>query len=89
VSYELRLNAAAARAALEALASCNLLEISVTTDIRYRLRPGTQELYDQCEALAEANRTNPLAVVRFMNDTHRRAVKDFADAFRVRRRDDR
>jgi hypothetical protein len=81
----LRISTVAARAALEALASRNLLEISLTTDIRYRFQPGTPVLREHCDAFAEAYRMNPLAIVRFFTDTHRRAVRDFADAFRLRR----
>lgn len=74
-----------ARAALEALASRNLLEISLTTDVRYRFQPGTAELLELCGALVDTYRTNPLAIVRILTDAHRRAVRDFADAFRLRR----
>ena len=81
----LRISTRAAGAALEALASRNLMEISLTTDVRYRFQPGTPTLHAQCEAFAEAYRTEPLAVIRFVTDAHRRAVRDFADAFRVRR----
>ena len=86
---ELGLDVLAARAALEDLASRNLMEIGLTTDVRYRLQPGTSELREACEAFADAYRTNPLAIARFVADTRRRKLKDFADAFRMRRHDNR
>lgn len=89
VGEELGISTRMARATLERLASRNLLEISVTTDIRYRFQPGTALLQGRCEAFAEAYRTNPAAILRFVTDAHRRAIRDFADAFRVRRHDDR
>jgi len=89
VAAELRMSTGMARLALEGLATRNLMAISLTTDIRYRFQPGTSTLRDDCEAFAEAYRTNPVAMLRFVTDTQRRAIRDFADAFRLRRHDDR
>jgi hypothetical protein len=88
-SQALHLSVTATGAALEHLASHNLLEISLTTDVRYRLQPGTPTLGSYCEAFARAYRTNPLAIARYVTDTHQRAIQEFADAFRVRGHDDR
>lgn len=89
VAEALGINATIARDALERLASRNLLAISVTTDVRYQFQPGTTMLRDAGEQFAEACRTNRIAVVRLVTDTQRRAMRDFADAFRLRRHDDR
>ena len=75
--------------ALERLASRNLLAISITTDVRYQFQPGTTTLRDASEAFAEACRTNPIAVFRLVTDRQRRAMREFSDAFRLRRHDDR
>jgi hypothetical protein len=75
-----------ARAALEHLAAHNLLEIRVTGDVRYQFRPGTAALEQQVAACIEAYRTNPIALWRLAPATHeRRSIRDFADAFRMRR----
>lgn len=78
-----------ARRALEHLASRNLLGIRVTNDIRYQFQPGTPALADACAACAEAYRTNPVAILRLIAELPRRSIRAFADAFRIRRDDDR
>lgn len=77
------------RAALERLASRNLLAIRITTDVHYQFQPGTATLRAASELFAEACRTNRMALFRLMTDTQRRAMRDFSDAFRLRRHDDR
>lgn len=85
VARGLHIPETAARAALEHLAGRNLLEIRLTGDIRYQFRPGNEELRDQALACAEAYRADPLAVVRAVSASARTSVRDFADAFRIRR----
>jgi hypothetical protein len=80
----------AARAILEHLAAHNLLEIRVTGDVRYQFRPGTPELCQAAAASIEAYRTNPALLYRALPPAPaRRGARDFADAFRIRRDDDR
>jgi hypothetical protein len=85
---ELGLALAVARRGLDALASRNLLDIRITGDVRYQFRPGTDALRAAARAAEDAYRTNPLAVVTLVAQTGRRGLRDFADAFRLRRDDD-
>jgi predicted ArsR family transcriptional regulator len=85
VARELHISESAARAALEHLAADNLLEIRLTGDVRYQFHPGTEDLREQALACADAYRTDPLAVVRAVSASARTSVRDFADAFRIRR----
>lgn len=90
VGRDLLIDRREARAMLEHLAAHNLLEIRLTEDVRYQFRPGTQELYDAATACVAAYRENPIAVWRAVaGPGGRRSVRDFADAFRIRRHDDR
>jgi hypothetical protein len=86
---ELGMAMSAARRGLDALAARNLLDIRITGDVRYQFRPGTEELRAAARATEEAYRTNPLAVVQLVAQTGKRGLRDFADAFRIRRDDDR
>lgn len=77
-----------ARQLLEHLAAHNLLDIRVTGDVRYRFRPGTQELAAAAEACVDSYRAKPAAVWRALGSGRgQRAIRDFADAFRIRRDD--
>lgn len=78
----------AARRSLDQLARRNLLDIRITDDVRYRFAPGTPELEATAQAVAAAYRRNPISIVQLV-DTSRRSLRDFADAFRIRRDDDR
>ena len=85
---ELGLSVGRARAALDALATHNLLDIRISDDVRYQFRPGTVELEEAALAVAAAYRRRPSALVQFVGGRASRSVRDFADAFRIRRRDD-
>lgn len=87
---ELGLTERAATGVLDSLATRNLLDIRITDDVRYQFRPGTPELEEAARAFAAAYRLNPLAVVQAVTkrDKAPRSVRDFADAFRIRRDDD-
>jgi hypothetical protein len=89
VARELGVSPPAARRALDHLASRNLLDIRITGDVRYQFRPGTQALREAAQATAAAYRTNPVAVIGLVAGTTRRSILDFADAFRIRKDDDR
>lgn len=82
-------DASTARRTLEHLASRNLLSIRVTNDVRYQFQPGTPALAAACAECAEAYRTNPVALLRLVAELPRRNIRAFADAFRIRRDDDR
>jgi hypothetical protein len=74
---------------LDRLAAKNLLDIRVTEHVRFRYRPGTAELEQAGAAFVEAYRKNPLAIVKLVTARRPRSVTDFANAFRIRRGDDR
>jgi hypothetical protein len=91
VARELLMAKANARASLEHLASQNLLEIRVTGDIRYQFNPGTPTLRRAADGCMEVYRRDPMALWRLASEKleRRRSIRDFADAFRIRRHDDR
>ena len=66
----------------------NLLDIRITGDIRYQYRPGTPELRESAEACVAAFRTRPLDLVQLVTGPSATSVRDFADAFRLRRKQD-
>jgi hypothetical protein len=86
---ELGITTTSARRALDHLAAHNLLDIRITGDVRYQYRPGTDDLRAAARATEEAYRSNPLALAQLVTGTARRGIRDFADAFRIRRDDDR
>lgn len=86
---ELGTSAAAARRVLDRLAAHNLLDIRITGDVRYQFRPGTEDLRQAALTAAEAYRSNPLALAQLVTAAAARRIRDFADAFRIRRDDDR
>ena|SRR5690349_15426868 len=77
-----------ARQALDFFGSRNLLDIRITGDVRYQFRPGTAELRDRANACAAAYRTQPFDLARLVSGPSAASVRDFADAFRVRRQRD-
>jgi hypothetical protein len=89
VARDLAITTRDARAALERLASHNLLEIRVTADVRYQFHPGTADLLAAAHECVEAYHRKPIALWRLASQQlDRRGVRDFADAFRIRRDDD-
>lgn len=84
---DLGISTTAARHGFDHLAARNLLDIRITGDVRYQFRPGTDELRAAARAAEEAYRTNPLAVAQLVSIPARRGIRDFADAFRLRRED--
>jgi hypothetical protein len=80
-----------ARATLERFAQQNLLDIRISDDVRYRFQPGTDQLETAASAFAAAYRRDPALVVQYVAESAAEtdSLRDFADAFRIRRRDDR
>jgi hypothetical protein len=89
MAREVGIAESAARKALDRLARGNLLDIRLTGDVRYRFGPGTQDLDAQAAAFAAAYRKNPVDVVRLIVRSLPDSLRDFADAFRIKRDDDR
>jgi hypothetical protein len=86
---EFGLTPTAARAALDRFAAQNLLDLRLAEDVRYQFCPGTEELRAAARETLDAYRTNPIAVARAAMSQTGRGITDFADAFRIRRDDDR
>ena len=78
-----------AHAALDHLAKHNLLDIRITGEVRYRFHPGTETLREAAVACVDEFRRKPVEILEVVAGTPRRAIRDFADAFRIRRDDDR
>jgi|SRR5687768_5218582 len=74
--------------ALDFFGARNLLDIRITGAIRYQFRPGTPELRSAAEASVSAFRTRPLDLAQLVKGPAATSVRDFADAFRVRRKTD-
>ena len=79
-----------ARVTLERFARQNLLDIRISDDVRYRFQPGTEQLEALAWAFAAAYRQDPALVVQFVAESAGHdSLRDFADAFRIRRNVDR
>jgi hypothetical protein len=85
---EMGLSVPETRRALDYFGARNLLDIRITDDIRYQYRPGTAELREVAEAAAAAFRTRPLDLGKLVTGPSATSARDFADAFRVRRKTD-
>jgi hypothetical protein len=85
---ELGVSESTARTALDALASRNLLDVRIGESVLYRLDPTPSATARAAERILVAARTRRTAVLTAIA-AGRRAVGDFADAFRIskRRRD--
>ena len=89
VARELGIGARQAQAALDHLAKHNLLDIRITGDVRYQFQPGTDELRAAAQASVDEFRRRPVEVLEVITALGRRGIRDFADAFRIRKDDDR
>ena len=89
MARQLSITTAVARRSLDQLARSNLLDIRITGDVRYRFRPGSGELDAQATCFAAAYRADPVRIVQLVAASSGRGARDFADAFRLRRNDDR
>lgn len=89
MAREVGITEAAAHKTLERLARGNLLDIRVTGAVRYQFKPGTPDLESQAGMFAAAYRQNPVHIVRLVVPSLPRSLRDFADAFRMKRNDDR
>lgn len=74
---------------LDRFVARNLLDVRITDDVRYRFSPGRAGLREATEAFVEAYQRSPALVMQLLLPSRRRSMEDFADAFRIRRDDDR
>lgn len=84
---EIGIGGGAARQSLDHLARGNLLDIRITGDVRYQFKPGTAALEAAALACASVYRSDPVRVVQLVARSATRSVRDFADAFRFRGKD--
>ena len=90
VAQRASLNASAAMRALDHFVRANLLDIRISDAVRYRFHPGTEDLTMLATAFAAAYHENPVAVVKLVARSGvSDSVRDFADAFRLKRDDTR
>ena len=89
MARETGLSVTGARHALDHFVRRHLLDIRVTGDVRYSFSPADGQLREAALACAAAYRSRPLAVLKSLTEARRAPVRDFADAFRIRRDDDR
>jgi hypothetical protein len=87
VSRQLGVSSARTRAALDALAANNLLDIRLTDDIRYRFRPGRTELEDGALAVAAIYQRQRSALVRIVSRRSPREIRDLETTSGSRKRD--
>jgi hypothetical protein len=73
--------------ALDHLAKANLLDIRISEAIHYRFHPGADDLASQAGVFIAAYHRNPVELVKLIaRSAVSNSVRDFADAFRMRRR---
>ena len=78
-----------AESVLENLARRNLLDVRIAGALRYQFSPASQELEQSVIALVDAYHENPVAVTQFVAESMHQRLRDFSDAFRIRRDDPR
>lgn len=84
VASELGIPGQTAEKALDALASNNFLDIKIANDLLYRFNPVT-ELRPATEAVIEAYRQQRTSMTRFVASIAADPIRDFADAFRLKK----
>jgi hypothetical protein len=85
VARETGIQPAVAARILDRFAARNLLDIRVTDDVRYQYQPAVPEVATAGTAFAETYRRNPAGLMRLVARRHGGSLRDFADAFRIRR----
>jgi len=69
---------------LEALGGCNLLDIHIGAEMRYRFEPANEALRTGVRDLVSLYRTHRAAVIGYVAGRRFRALRDFSDAFRIK-----
>ena len=86
VAVQTGLSASEVRIVFDAFVRRNLLDVRISNEIRYQLRPGTEDLVNATHAIAAEYRRAPARIVQAVAHRPGRGVSDFADAFRLKRR---
>ena len=80
----------AATRALDHFAKANLLDIRISDAVHYRFHPGTDDLASRARMFTAAYHKNPVKLVTLIARSGiSDSVRDFADAFRIKRNDNR
>jgi hypothetical protein len=88
VAAELQTSQGAAGERLEALASKNLLDVRISDDLFYRYAPVSPALQAAVSETLRAYKGNPVAVSAGLYSLPLDEIRDFAEAFRIRKRRD-
>jgi hypothetical protein len=90
IARKVLITESAAMRALDHFAKANLLDIRISDAIHYRFHPGTEDLASRAAVFTAAYRKNPTGLVKFIARSDiSDNVRDFADAFRIKRNDNR
>ena len=87
--HETGMSTAVAERVLENLARRNLLDVRIGGALRYQFSPSSAVLEETVVALLAAYHQSPVAVTQLVADSMQRHLRDFSDAFRIRRDDTR
>jgi hypothetical protein len=88
VARRVLISEGAATRALDDLARANLLDIRISDAVRYRFHPGTEDLATRAAAFASTYHERPMEIVKLVARFGvPDSVRDFADAFRIKRDD--
>jgi hypothetical protein len=88
VAAELQTSRGAAGLRLEGLASKNLLDVRISDDLFYRYAPVSPALQAAVSETVLAYKGNPVAVTAGIYSLPLDEIRDFAEAFRIRKRRD-
>lgn len=88
VGTELRIASESAGRHLAKLCAFNLLQVEIGRDLFYWFSPSLPHLTQAAQALAAAYAENRLGVIKHILGRPSKPVRDFADAFRLTKKDD-
>jgi hypothetical protein len=88
VTAEIRTSLASARKRLDDLCSRNLLDVKLVQDVLFQYRPPNSEVARLVEKLAELYRQRMFGFIDLIYDRRRDAVRDLAEAFRIKKGED-
>lgn len=88
VAAELRIPSSAADKHLAKLCSYNILNVRIGNDLFYWFNPRPPHVEQGAQALAAAFAERRLAVLKLILERPAESIRDFAEAFRLSRKDD-
>jgi hypothetical protein len=87
VATALALPEAMATRILDALCARNLLDVRTASDVQFRFAPLSDGLAESVKLLEGAYRNHRSAVLSLILSRTERSVREFADAFRIKKED--